>query len=100
MILRRTWRLAKRTLAAGGLQLGRPHAEFASRVTSAKHVDGMLTRIAGFPALKTLEAYDFAFATGTPRQQIQELAGLGFVERAPRISYCSAPAASARRIWR
>lgn len=24
----------------------------------------MLTRIAGFPALKTLEAYDFAFASG------------------------------------
>src|SRR5262249_16856409 len=38
----------------------------------------MLTRIAGFPALKTLEAYDFAFASGAPRQQIQELAGLGF----------------------
>jgi DNA replication protein DnaC len=45
----------------------------------------MLTRIAGFPAIKTLEAYDFAFATGAPRQQIQELAGLGFVERAENI---------------
>jgi DNA replication protein DnaC len=45
----------------------------------------MLTRIAGFPALKTLEAYDFAFATGAPRQQIQELAGLGFVERAENV---------------
>jgi DNA replication protein DnaC len=41
----------------------------------------MLTRTAGFPALKTLEAYDFVFATGAPRQQIQELASLGFVER-------------------
>ena len=41
----------------------------------------MLTRTAGFPALKTLDAYDFAFATGAPRQQIQELAALGFVER-------------------
>ena len=41
----------------------------------------MLTPIAGFPALKTLEAYDFAFASGAPRQQIHELAGLGFVER-------------------
>ena len=45
----------------------------------------MLTRTAGFPALKTLEAYDFAFATGAPRQQIQELAALGFVERAENI---------------
>src|SRR3954447_5382392 len=45
----------------------------------------MLTRTAGFPALKTLEAYDFAFATGAPRSQIQELAALGFVERAENI---------------
>lgn len=45
----------------------------------------MLTRTAGFPALKTLEGYDFAFATGAPRQQIQELAALGFVERAENI---------------
>lgn len=45
----------------------------------------MLTRTAGFPALKTLDAYDFAFATGAPRNQIQELAGLGFIERAENI---------------
>ena len=45
----------------------------------------ILTRTAGFPALKTLEAYDFAFATGAPRSQIQELASLGFVERAENI---------------
>jgi DNA replication protein DnaC len=45
----------------------------------------MLTRIAGFPAIKTLEAFDFSFATGAPRQQIQELAGLGFVERAENV---------------
>jgi DNA replication protein DnaC len=45
----------------------------------------MLTRIAGFPAIKTLEAYDFAFAVGAPRQQIHELASLGFVERAENV---------------
>jgi DNA replication protein DnaC len=42
----------------------------------------MLTRTTGFPAIKPLEAYDFAFASGAPRTQIQELASLGFVERA------------------
>ena len=53
----------------------------------ARHIRSreMLTRMAGFPALKTLEGYDFAFATGAPRQQIQELAGLGFVERSENI---------------
>jgi DNA replication protein DnaC len=45
----------------------------------------MLTWIAGFPALKTLEAYDFAFASGAPRQQIQERARLGFVERSENV---------------
>jgi DNA replication protein DnaC len=53
----------------------------------ARHIRSrdMLTKMAGFPALKSLEAYDFAFATGAPRQQIQELATLGFVERAENI---------------
>lgn len=45
----------------------------------------MLTRTAGFPAMKTFETYDFAFATGAPKAQIQELASLGFVERAENI---------------
>lgn len=45
----------------------------------------ILTRTAGFPAIKTLEAYDFAFATGAPRQQIQELASLSFVERSENV---------------
>jgi hypothetical protein len=27
----------------------------------------MMARVAGFPAIKTLEQYDFAFAVGAPR---------------------------------
>jgi DNA replication protein DnaC len=45
----------------------------------------MLARVAGFPALKTLDGYDFEFAAGAPRQQIQQLAGLGFVERTENV---------------
>ena len=45
----------------------------------------MLTRTAGFPAMKTLEAFDFAFATGAPRQQILELSSPGFVERSENV---------------
>ena len=61
----------------------------------------MLTRTAGFPALKTLEAYDFAFATGAPRSQIQELASLGFVERAENIVLLGPTArfAGSRRVF-
>ena len=67
------------------------YADFLEEVLraerDARHVRSreMITRMAGFPALKTLEGYDFAFATGAPRQQIQELAALGFVERNENI---------------
>jgi DNA replication protein DnaC len=45
----------------------------------------MLTRTAGFPAIKTLEGFDFGFATGAPRAQIQELAALSFIERKENV---------------
>ena len=45
----------------------------------------MLSRVAGFPAIKTLDQFDFEFAVGAPRQQIQQLAGLGFIERAENV---------------
>lgn len=41
----------------------------------------ILTRLAGFPAIKTLDEFDYGFAQGVKRSQIDELAGLGFVER-------------------
>jgi DNA replication protein DnaC len=67
------------------------YADFLEEVLKAERdarrvrARAMLTRTAGFPALKTLEAYDFAFARGAPRGQIQELASLGFVERAENV---------------
>lgn len=47
----------------------------------------MAARVAGFPTLKTLDGYDFGFAGGAPRQQIQELASLAFVERAENVVF-------------
>jgi DNA replication protein DnaC len=44
-----------------------------------------LMKIATLPSIKTIEQYDFAFASGAPRAQIQELAGLAFIERAENI---------------
>jgi len=41
----------------------------------------MMTRITGFPAIKTLEQFNFDFAKGVKRGQIEELTGLGFIER-------------------
>jgi DNA replication protein DnaC len=45
----------------------------------------MLTRLAGFPAIKTLEQFDYAFASGVKRQHIDELAGMGFLERGENV---------------
>ncbi|TLU71135.1 ATP-binding protein [Lichenicoccus roseus] len=45
----------------------------------------MLARVAGFPAIKTLDQFDFEFAVGAPRQQIQQLAGMSFIERAESV---------------
>jgi DNA replication protein DnaC len=44
-----------------------------------------LLKIATLPAIKSLEAYDFNFATGAPKAQIHELASLSFIERAENI---------------
>ena len=45
----------------------------------------IMTKMAGFPSIKTLEEYDFEFAQGVPKKQIQELASLAFIERKENI---------------
>ncbi len=44
-----------------------------------------LLKLATLPAVKTLEQYDFNFASGAPRAQLHELAALTFIERAENI---------------
>ena len=44
-----------------------------------------LLKFAGLPAIKRFEEYDFKFATGAPKKQLQELTGLAFIERAENI---------------
>ena len=43
------------------------------------------------PRIKTLDRYDFTFATGAPRKQIMELASLAFVERAENVVFLGPP---------
>jgi len=57
----------------------------AERDARRQRARDLFARTAGFPAIKTLDSYDFGFATGAPRQQIQELASLAFVERAENV---------------
>lgn len=44
-----------------------------------------LLKLATLPAIKTLEDYDFQFAAGVPKAQIQELSSLVFIERAENL---------------
>lgn len=44
-----------------------------------------LLKLATLPAIKTLEDYDFQFATGVPKAQVQELSSLAFIERAENL---------------
>jgi DNA replication protein DnaC len=45
----------------------------------------ILLKMAGLPAIKHFDDYDFRFATGAPRKQLQELTSLAFIERAENI---------------
>lgn len=46
-----------------------------------------LANLASFPAVKTLDQYDFDFAVGAPKKQIMELASLAFIERAENVVF-------------
>lgn len=50
----------------------------------------LLTRKAGFPMIKTMDDFDFKFATGIPKAKIKELATLAFIERSENIIFLGA----------
>lgn len=57
----------------------------SERAARQERVRQALLKIATLPSIKSLEGYDFNFATGAPKAQIQELASLSFIERAENI---------------
>jgi hypothetical protein len=65
--------------------------EFFERLAQAEHRERqersrtLLTRTAGFPAIKTLEQYDCTFATGAPNHSSPSWQTLTFVERAENV---------------
>jgi DNA replication protein DnaC len=48
-------------------------------------------KLAGFPFLKTLDGFDFAFQPSVAKARIQELATLGFVERKENVIFLGPP---------
>ena len=65
--------------------------EFLESILKAEQVARLarqrttLTRLAGFPAIKTLDSFDFTAASGVPKPQVQELASLAFIERSENV---------------
>lgn len=47
----------------------------------------MLTKMAGFPMIKTLDDFNFKFAAGVPKKKIQELQSLSFIARCENIVF-------------
>lgn len=45
----------------------------------------MLIKLATFPVVKTLERFDYDAAPGVPKNRIQELSGLAFIERRENV---------------
>lgn len=56
--------------------------ELLARQNRSKSI---LTRMAGFPAIKTLDNFDYDFATGVKRKVLEGLRSLSFVERQDNI---------------
>ena len=50
-----------------------------------------IARLAGFPARKALEDFDFAFQASVSKKQVAELAGCAFVERAENVVLLGPP---------
>jgi len=51
----------------------------------AKRSRATLTKMAGFPTIKTLEQFDFDFTIGVNRRQIEELSTLEFIKKKENI---------------
>ena len=74
-------------LAQAAVKEEKSYADFLEAILSAEkaarqgRTRSTLTRLAGFPAIKTLDEFDYEFASGVPKSTVQELASLAFIER-------------------
>jgi len=62
--------------------------EFNNRMDRSKYT---LTKLAGFPAIKTIEQFDYTFTVGVNSKQIEELASLNFVKKHENIIFLGQP---------
>jgi DNA replication protein DnaC len=69
------------------------YTEFLERCLKAEQDErrrrsqSMLTKFAGFPAIKLIDDYDFKFAAGAPKKTVQTLQSMAFVERKENVIF-------------
>ena len=78
-------------IAKHALSKEQSYADFVERLLTEElkaktaRTKATLLKFAGLPNIKTLEDFDFRFASGVPKTQLQEFAGLSFIERQENI---------------
>ncbi|MEX2496441.1 MAG: IS21-like element helper ATPase IstB [Woeseia sp.] len=81
------------TLAQQAVDSDASYTEFLERCLKAEQDErrrrsrAMLTKFAGFPAVKLIDDYDFKFAAGAPKKTVQTLQSMAFVERKENVIF-------------
>jgi len=63
------------------------HCLKAEQEERRRRSQAMLTKFAGFPAIKLMDDYDFKFAAGAPKKTVQALQSMAFVERKENVIF-------------
>ncbi len=63
------------------------HCLKAEQEERRRRSQAMLTKFAGFPAIKLIDDYDFKFAAGAPKKTVQALQSMAFVERKENVIF-------------
>ncbi len=81
------------TLAQQAANEDASYVDFLERCLKAEQDErrsrsqAMLTKFAGFPAIKLIDDYDFKFAAGAPKKTVQSLQSMAFVARKENIIF-------------
>ena len=80
-------------LAQAAVDADASYTDFLEQCLQAEQAErrsrsqAMLTKFAGFPAIKLMDDYDFKFAAGAPKKTVQMLQSMAFVERKENVIF-------------
>jgi len=80
-------------LAQAAVDTDASYTDFLEQCLKAEQAErrsrsqAMLTKFAGFPAIKLIDDYDFKFAAGAPKKTVQTLQSMAFVQRKENVIF-------------